>query len=98
MDGPPVSQLRCLLEFKTKIKRQRVLPGVYRESGGHSLIENQLSARILFRGWTPGQEVYSKENGRSGAVGGSEGSGADGVLLMASSTSDFWREVLKTPS
>lgn len=32
------------------------------------------------------------------AVQGSEGSDTEGVLLMASSTSDFLREVLKTPS
>lgn len=39
-----------------------------------------------------------QERKQARAAGGSEGSGAAGVLLMAASTSDFWREVLKTPS
>ena len=43
-----------------------------------------LSLRV---GWIPGR-----------TVGGSGVSSVDGVLLMASSTSDFGQEVLKTPS
>lgn len=94
------SQPRCSLGFKTttkKIKRQSVLSGVSRERWrAASLRVSFLPEHCPACGLRAGTCTVKKTE--VGAVEGSEGSDMEGVLLMASSTSDFWREVLKTPS
>lgn len=86
-----------LKQNKNKSKG-RVSSLVFLERGGELLSqrvsflpEQRPACGLRARRWT-GKETEVR------AAGGSEGSDTGGVLLMASSTSDFWREVLKTPS
>lgn len=68
---------------------------MFPERGGELLDESAACQEECCPHGTPGGRD-PQEDGRG--VEGSEGTGTEGVLLMASSTSDFWWEVLKTPS
>lgn len=86
-----------LKQTNKKIKRQSVLSGVSRERWrAASLRVSFLPEHCPACGLRAGTCTVKKTE--VGAVEGSEGSDMEGVLLMASSTSDFCREVLKTPS
>lgn len=87
----------ALWDLKQKSKG-RVFSLVFTQRGGELLNRESafcqdLVPRVASR---PGDVQERKQKVR--AVEGSKGSDTEGVLLMASSTSDFWREVLKTPS
>lgn len=68
-----------------------MFPERWRAPGGVGCLPGGALPRMGL--WAGGDR---QEDGRG--VEGSEGTGTEGVLLMASSTSDFWWEVLKTPS